>query len=199
MRDTVTRLINEAEKTRIQHIKEQENRISQQKNKQDNINRVRKNLCALFAEPNPQKRGKDLENILNELFMIFGIGVRGSFSLKGTDGEGITEQVDGVIELNSDIYFVEMKWLAKPVGKAEIAEHLSRIFFREETRALVISASGFTDPAISICKEALQKKIVILCSLDEIVYMLESDGDLCDLLKQKVHAAIIDKNPYWRI
>ncbi len=195
-RDTLTRLTNEVEKTRIQHMKKREDEILQQKLKKDNINRIKNELCSLFVEPNPQKRGKDLEEILNELFNIFGIGVRSSFSLKGPDGEGIIEQVDGIIELNNDVYFVEMKWLSKPVGKPEISEHLVRIFYRSEARAIIISASGFTEPAISTCKEALQNKVIILCGLDEIIYLLESGGDLSELLKKKVNAAVIDKNPY---
>lgn len=197
-RDTLTRLANEVEKTRIQHMKKRDAEILQQRIRKENINRIKTELCSLFAESNPQKRGKDLEEILNELFSIAGIGIRGSFSLKGDDREGTIEQVDGVIELHNNIYFVEMKWLSNPVGKAEISEHLVRIFSRSEARAIIISASGFTDPAITTCKEALQNKVIILCSLDEIIYLLESGNELVELLNQKVNAAIIDKNPYLR-
>lgn len=195
-RDTLTRLANEVEKARIQHMKKREDEILQQKLKNDNINRIKNELCSLFAESNPQKRGKGLEKVLNELFNIFGIGIRSSFSLKGSDGEGIIEQIDGIIELYNDIYLVEMKWLSEPVGKPEISEHLVRIFSRSEARAIIISASGFTAPAISTCKEALQNKIIVLCGLDEIVHLLEFGDDLSELLKKKVNAAVIDKNPY---
>lgn len=42
--------------------------------------------------------------------------MRGAFELKGNEGEGIVEQVDGVIEIDGTIYLLEMKWLATTAG-----------------------------------------------------------------------------------
>jgi len=53
--------------------------------------------------------------------------IQHAFHLVGESGEGIVEQIDGVIELRGVLYFVEMKWYEAPVGKAEIAEHLVRL------------------------------------------------------------------------
>lgn len=47
-----------------------------------------------------------------------------------------------------------------------------------------------------MCKEALSRTVVCLCGLDEIVFALENNIDLKKLLKSKVQAAIIDKNPW---
>jgi hypothetical protein len=83
----------------------------------------------------------------------------------GTEGEGIVEQIDGVIEMEGHLYFVEMKWWDKPLGTAEVAQHIVRVYSRSQARAIIISASDFTAPAVTICKEALQQKVIILCAL----------------------------------
>ncbi len=57
-------------------------------------------LSALFGESNSQKRGKSLEGVLNRLFEASGILVREAFTLTGAQGEGIVEQIDGVVEID---------------------------------------------------------------------------------------------------
>ena len=45
--------------------------------------------------------------------------------------------------------------------------------------------------------KALQHKVVFLATLQEIVRLLEQQGDLADFLVKKVEAAQIHKNPYF--
>lgn len=195
-KDTVTRLQNEVENERAAKQRQREEEIARQANHRDEIRRIKDCLFALFAELNAQKRGKALEAVLNELFKAHGISIREAFTLKGNPGEGIVEQIDGVIELDGHIYFVEMKWWAVPLGEAQIAEHLIRIFKRAEGRAIIISASDFTAPAVSSCRELLVKKTIILTTLQEIVFLLEQAKDLKEFLRRKAQAAIIDRNPF---
>jgi len=89
-----------------------------------------------------------------------------------------------------------MKWWDKSLGVPEISNHLVRVYHRAESRAIIISASDFTKPAISTCKEALQQKVVVLCTLKEIVGLIDRQGNLKELFKKKVQAAISDKNPF---
>jgi hypothetical protein len=63
-----------------------------------------------FAEPDHRKRGRALESILNDLFRNFDILIKESFSLRGSHGEGILEQIDGAVELNGQVFLVEIKW-----------------------------------------------------------------------------------------
>lgn len=147
---------------------------------------------------NPQERGKALEAVLNAMFETYGVLVRNAFALRGADGEGVVEQIDGVIELDGHLYFTELKWWAAPLGKAEIAEHLIRVFSRAESRAAIISTSGFSDAAIATCRDALPNKVVVLCTLEELVHLLELEEDLKKFMRRKIHAAIIDKNPFYR-
>jgi sugar/nucleoside kinase (ribokinase family) len=93
--------------------------------------------------------------------------------LVGEAGEGIVEQIDGIIELGGVLYFVEMKWYRNPVGKPEISEHLVRLMSRAEVRGIFISASDYTEPAIHTVREFLQHKVLVLSTLHEIVRLLE--------------------------
>ena len=45
-----------------------------------------------------------------------------------------------------------------------------------EARALIISASDFTAPAVHTCREFLQHKLVALCHLEEIVRLKPSSS-----------------------
>ncbi len=198
-KDSFTRMNQAREEERQARLAvvEQEKRAKQQRAAK--IDAAKQELYALFgAALTPQQRGKRLETVLNGLFGAFGIAIHQAFHLVGDQGEGIVEQVDGVIELKGAIYFVEMKWYKEPVGKAQISEHLVRLMGRDQARGLFISASDFTDPAVHTSREFLQHKLIALCHLQEIVSVLERQDDLPDFLTQKIQAAIIHKNPYFR-
>jgi len=172
-------------------------RIQQEKVKQRQaLEDVRKDLGQLFIMDNPQKRGIALESILNRLFKACNILVKEAFTLKGDNGEGIVEQIDGVIEIEGNIYLVEMKWWNKPIGTSEVSQHLVRVFNRRHARCIFISASSFTEPAIKTCRESLTHATIVLCELREITLALEQEADLVTLLKEKIQAAIVDKNPH---
>ena len=160
---------------------------------------VKKDLYALFAMTDPQKRGKQLEAVLNRLFATGGILVREAFTRVAPTGEGVIEQIDGVIEMDGEIYLLEMKWWDKPLGTGEVSQHLVRVFSRNCARGLLISYSGYTDPAVAMCRESLSRMVVALSGLDEIVKLLEREDDLVEFLKKKVRAAVIDKNPHYRV
>jgi restriction system protein len=130
------------------------------------IEAAKARFYALFgAGVSPQTRGKKLEDCLNNLFAAYGVPVRRASHLVGDVGEGIVEQIDGVIELKGHLYSVELKWYREPVGKPEISEHLVRLMSRAEARGIIISVSSFTEPAEQTTREFPQHKVVILAHL----------------------------------
>lgn len=198
VKDSFTRMHQHWEEERKQSIaRTQAEREAIQEQRQQ-LTTIKDDLSAQFCETNPHRRGKALEGILNRLFKACGIAVREAFTLRGNQGEGVIEQIDGVIALDGHPYLVEMKWWDQPVGKAEIAPHLVRVYSRVDGRAIIISASDFTMPAILDCKDALHQKVVVLCTLQELVMLLEREADLQQMLRTKVNAAIVDKNPFHR-
>jgi hypothetical protein len=197
VKDSFTRMKQEREQERRQRLDKDEAEKKSLQQQLATIEKVKQDLFGLFSLKDPPKRGKKLEGVLNRLFKAFDIGLREAFTLMGSEGEGAVEQIDGVVDIDGHLYFVEMKWWELPLGVPEVSQHLVRIYHRAESRAIIISASDFTAPAIATCKEALQQKVVILCTLKEIVMLLEEQGDLKHFLKKKVQAAIIDKNPFY--
>ncbi|WP_312114337.1 restriction endonuclease [Brevibacillus reuszeri] len=197
VKDSFTRMNqereNEAAKNRIDY-QEKIVKIQKQRAERDEIKRE---FNGLFTMQNPHKRGKALENVLNKLFNSYGMLVKESFTLNGNNGEGIIEQIDGVIEIDNRIFLVEMKWWDKPIGVGEVSHHLIRIFNRGHASGIFISASQFTEPAKTVCRDSLSKALVVLVNLVEISRILEQDGDLKEMLRTKIKAAIINRKPLY--
>lgn len=198
-KDAFTRMNQAREEERTARLADVERVHREKQEYAARIEAAKAEFYGLFVSAlTPQQRGKKLEAALNNVFKAYGILVKEAFHLVGNNGEGIVEQIDGVIELKSALHFVEMKWYKDPVGKPEISEHLVRLMSRAEARGLIISASDFTEPAVHTCREILQHKVVALCHLQEIVLLLERQGDLAAFLAQKFDAAQIHKNPYFK-
>jgi restriction system protein len=196
VKDSFTKMNVEREKERSARQAEHLAAMHVKQLKRQGRETIRISLNRLFAEQNPQKRGKALEKILNELFASYDILIREAFVLVGQDGEGIVEQIDGAIELEGHVYLVEIKWHNQPIGKPEISPHLVSVFGRAEARGIFISVLGYTEPAKTVVREALSQKVYILCELQEILMALERETDLKDVLRHKVRAAISEKQPY---
>lgn len=198
-KDAFTRMNNAREEERRTRLAEGRRVAAEKYARIAKIEAAKQELYSLFGmTTTAQDRGKRLETALNNLFQAYGLLVRNAFHLVGEAGEGIVEQIDGVIELGGVLYFVEMKWYRNPVGKPEISEHLVRLMSRAEVRGIFISASDYTEPAIHTVREFLQHKVLILSTLQEIVRLLEQQDDLAEFWAKKVHAAQIHKNPYFR-
>ncbi|MCJ7457594.1 MAG: restriction endonuclease [candidate division Zixibacteria bacterium] len=199
VKDSFTRMRQEREEEKGKHIREYEKKVQEVKYKKQALEELKKEFYLLFKDCNSQERGNLLEKILNRLFEINEILVRESFRRTGDKGKGVIEQIDGVVELDGEVYLVEMKWLESAVGVDDVSRHLVRIYHRNSSRGVFISYTEFSKGALEICKEALQQTVVILCTLNELVNLLEHERDLKYLLKSKIQAAIIDKQPFKEI
>jgi hypothetical protein len=198
VKDSFTRMRMEKDDEKLKRMAEQKASEMALQQGMKSRRQAKADLFSLFGETDAHKRGKALENVLNRLFSSYGILSREAFTIKGRCGEGIIEQIDGLIELEGCLYLVEMKWWNSPIGVAEVSPHLVRVFNRGgQARGLFISYTDFTDAAIGQCREALsQGAVVILATLQEIVSLLETDGDIKGWIKAKTQAAIVEKKPY---
>lgn len=199
-KDSFTRMRQERDSEREQVQARHREEQQQAARKRSEIEGIKTRLFELFnLDDKPQERGKLLESVLNDLFRAYGIHIRENFVRKALDSATVLEQVDGVIELGGTIHLVEMKWLKDPVGVADFGPHLVRVMGRADASGIFISNSEFTQPAITQCAEFLNVRTTFLCSLEEIVMLLQRQGDLLDLLKRKSQAAIINKQPFLKI
>ncbi|MGW5868995.1 hypothetical protein ACWFRJ_43430 [Streptomyces sp. NPDC055239] len=92
---------------------------------------------------------------------------------------------------------VEIKWWDEPVeiNAMSRSRHLVRVYGRSEVRALFISRSGFTGPAIKESERALSQRVFVLGELRELVLLLEQEGDVANWLREKVRFAQLDRRP----
>ena len=160
---------------------------------------IKDTLYKLFAETDPYKRGKLLETALNNLFAFAGFLVREAFTIKGDEGQGIVEQIDGAVEIDGVLYLVEMKWWDKPIGRQEIAPHLVSVYGRGNVGGIFISYSGFSAAAIEDAKTGLTQKIFVLCELQEIIQVIDREIDLKAFFKEKINRAKTDRNPFYKL
>lgn len=159
---------------------------------------VQRDLAAQFSATDPHARGRALESILSRYFELEGILVREPFALTADDGSGIQEQIDGVVELESHLYLVEMKWWNEKVSPKEVSYHMVQVTHRGAVRGIFISASSYTPAAVAICREHLQERLIVLIELEELVLVLERQVSLKEYLLQKIRAAAIQKEPLYR-
>ncbi|MGR0482513.1 MAG: restriction endonuclease [Candidatus Electronema sp. V4] len=193
-------MAQERDREKLERVRIKEEELAEKKRKTQKIEAVKKELYALFRlEDQPQKRGKQLEHVLNALFSAYEILIKGDFKRVDPEGAGVIEQIDGVIEFSGHIYLVEMKLVNEPIGVEKIAQHVTRLFSRDAARGLFISSNGYANTTITECRIALSKKTMALVSLQEIVNLLERQGDLVEMLRKKIEAAIVGKNPYLEI
>ncbi len=194
VKDSFTRMQQNFEQERQKNREEYERKADAQRKHKEALLAIRSDLFSLFGINNPHQRGKCLEGVLNRLFALDGILLREAFTITKA-GQGIIEQIDGAIEIDGTRYLAEMKWWEKALGVAEVAPHLVRVYSRGDVGGLIISKSGFTDAAVQSCKEALAQKVIVLCELQEIVRLLDQEGNVRNFLKKKVDAAVIEKEP----
>jgi restriction endonuclease Mrr len=163
----------------------------------ETLEKIKKEFFSLFSETDFQKRGKQLEKVLNDYFKCYGILIKEDFKRTGEPGDGIIEQIDGIIEIDNQIYFVEMKWKKDSIGSDDIYAHLGRIYHRTNAHGIFISASGYTPSALTAAKEAFVKNaLLVFFNLEELVKVIENEIDFIQYSRKKIQSAIIDKDPY---
>ena len=194
--DSYSRESQEREMERQKHRGELTLKRDNIAKKKTQLEEVKQKLYSLFSVTDEQKQGIILEEILNSLFKINSFLIRESFKMKKEKNQDAEEQIDGEIELEGKFYLVGMKWTKEPTDVGQVVRHLARVHHRNCTGAIFISASGYAKPVLFACKEALQNTVIILCTLEEIVKLLENERDLKDFLKKKVSAAVSWQNPF---
>ncbi|MCE7925627.1 MAG: restriction endonuclease, partial [Haliscomenobacteraceae bacterium CHB4] len=197
VKDAFTRMQQERDKEAKKHTDDYNKKIEEIKKKKEEIEIIKKDFYSLFSENNPQSRGIKLEGVLNRFFNSIGILVREAFKRNGEVGEGTIEQIDGVVEIDTRIYLVEMKWRKDTIGGEDMFGHLGRIYHRSNAHGIYISASGYSPAAITAAKDALTRNaMIVLCNLEEFVKVLEAEQDFVRYIRLKIQSAIIDKEPF---
>jgi restriction system protein len=124
-KDSFARLQDEREQELKRHRDAQRAEAARKEAERKLREQVKSDLFALFGDQDPHQRGKALEGVLNRLFETEHILVREAFEVRDDETGGTIEQVDGAIEIDGQVYLVEMKWWSQPLGAATSPATLS--------------------------------------------------------------------------
>lgn len=142
---------------------------------------LRTRFYALASNPDRQAAGRALQDLLNELFQLFGLEPRQPFRVSG-------EEIDGSFLLDYETYLVEAKWTKEPVGEADLLVFRGKVEGKSAfTRGVFISLSGFSVPAPDALTRGKQPNFFLIDGYD-LSMVLEGQADLPLLLRQKVRA-----------
>ncbi len=139
-------------------------------------------------------QGKAFEYLVLRAFELDGADVRYSYSVK-LFGEEV-EQIDGVVYCSGLACLLESKDFTENVNVdiAPIAKLRNQLLRRPaSTLGLIISRTGFTDPARHLSYFSLPQTI-LLWSGEEMKYALEQ-GRMCALLLLKYRVCVEDGLP----
>jgi restriction system protein len=98
--------------------------------------------------------------------------------------------------LDGHLYLIEAKWWGQNLGTGEVSQHTVRVASRSGMRGLYVVQPGYTDAAVTTIRDALQRGVFVLATVEELVVLLESDDSIADWLREKVRYAMIDRDPF---
>lgn len=199
VKDSFTRLNQEYERERLERQRQQEAKAQAIQRQREERESLHRRLVDLRSITVPQQRGLALEDVLNDVFKLDGLSVREAFTLSSDSGE-VGEQIDGLVVMRGHPILVEAKWHARALGVDGVCRHITRVLLREPgVHGLIVSATGFTTPAIDECTRALTLRAFMLAELNELVMLLEDPtASIRSWLEAKLLAARVDRQVLFR-
>lgn len=149
--------------------------------------RLKSGLFGVFTL-NDAARAEALCAALAALFTHYGIGVIDRFTLRERD-QGREPLISGAVQIDGSVYLVETRWANEPVGVDELAEHIARVRSVPEIGGIYIAVAGFNAAAVERVAPSPAERISVLCGMEEIVRVIDSDGDLIAMLRSKIQGA----------
>jgi hypothetical protein len=145
------------------------------------LDTLREKFSAAITNPDRQRAGYSLENLLKELFLLFEINYRKSFRIT-------TQQIDGHFTFEGFDYLVEARWREDQPTEQEIGAFKHKVDTKlESTRGLFVSIVGFRDEVIEQFNS--RGANIILMDGRDLMFILEGRIDLRDALLMKIAKA----------
>lgn len=148
----------------------------------------------LAKSTDKQRRGYLLQELLNQLFTLYGIPVVSSFIRnKGS------EQIDGAFLLEGWHYIVECRWRNKPSDTREVDGLLAQVGRSgKQTMGLFLSINGWSDNVLHILKQNPAKTILLMDGYD-LRTILAEQIDFRDFLLTKIARLNLRAEPYYGV
>jgi hypothetical protein len=129
-----------------------------------------------------QRRGYELEKLLNELFAVFDIDAKSPFRIYG-------EQIDGAFTFDGTEFLLEAKWQDAKTPVSDLDAFGMKISRKlDNTLGLFVSMNGFQQSAVDLHSQG--RPTMILMDGSDLSAVLENRLGLPELLTRKrQHAA----------
>lgn len=145
--------------------------------------RIKSRFLAYYQDPDVQKRGYGLEQILYDLFLLFELSPRGPFRRVG-------EQIDGAFVHDGDHFLLEAKWQTEQVNLADLRDLDGAVGSSlDNTLGLFISLNGFSQQALQAYPQGNRPRLICMEGSD-LIAVLDGRIDLADLIRRKKDIAV---------
>ncbi|MEX2671960.1 MAG: flagellar assembly protein FliX [Phycisphaeraceae bacterium] len=129
----------------------------------------------------PQRRGYQLEQLLQDLAKLSGLTTTAPFRVNG-------EQIDGAIKFDGEHYIIEAKWEEQASSNESVYQFAGKIEGKMYGRGIFISMNGFSSHVVQslVTGKALR---TIFIDGGDLMVVLEGLVDFSDMIDKKVEAA----------
>lgn len=142
------------------------------------LDRLQGQFLALNDMVDRQAAGRLLQDLLNELFELFGLAPRAPF-------RAIGEEIDGSFELDHETYLLEAKWEREPLPEAPLLVFRGKIEGKSAiTRGIFVSVNGYSAPAQSAITTGKQPTFFLVDGSD-LMRILQSAMPLDEFLRRR--------------
>ncbi len=127
------------------------------------------------------KRGYELERILQELSKLSSLEVTEPFRVKG-------EQIDGAIKFDGEHYIIEAKWQDKESANEPVYQFASKVQGKMYGRGIFVSVNGFSN---NVVQSLITGKAIRTIFVDggDLIMVFEGFLSFSDMIDKKVKAA----------
>lgn len=146
------------------------------------LQELKRTFVVLATSSDRQKRGYELEELLYELFTIYEIQYRRSYTADG-------EQVDGFFAFGGFDYILEARWRQRAPDLGELAAIRTKVDRKiKSTRGFVVSIAPYRENILRRLREAGPANLILMDG-EDLALILEGQVSLVDALQAKVDKA----------
>lgn len=156
------------------------------------IEKLKEEYYKIHIMENRQQAGYRLEKLLNNLFRISNYYTRFSFRING-------EQIDGSVEIDSNIYLIEVKFTKDRISESDLLIFRGKIEGKSSfTRGIFLSISGYTEEAIEAITKGKQPNFLLIDGY-ELHLVLCGHHTIDELLRHKIRKLAEEGNVYAKL
>lgn len=142
----------------------------------DDLDTLRQQYVLLHSSDDPHGRGKAFESLLRDMFLLFDMEPRLSYSLPH-------EQIDGSLSFDTDDYIVEARWRKEPTGRGDLDIFKAKVERKGRNAVgLFVSVNNFSSDAL---EQYASASPFVVFNGEDVYMVLEGRLRLDDLLRAK--------------